>query len=118
MSRCPLSFLIAAALLWFPPLASAHAILLSSTPAVRAVVNGAHVQVKLRFNSRIDAKRSRLVLVNADGAQKTLEIGQQSSPDSLTAEVMALRKGGFILRWQVLASDGHITRGEIPFRVE
>jgi methionine-rich copper-binding protein CopC len=28
-----------------------------------------------------------------------------------------LLPGEYRLRWQVLASDGHITRGEIPFAV-
>jgi methionine-rich copper-binding protein CopC len=28
-----------------------------------------------------------------------------------------LAAGAYRLRWQVLASDGHITRGEIPFTV-
>jgi methionine-rich copper-binding protein CopC len=27
-------------------------------------------------------------------------------------------KGAYVLRWQVLATDGHITRGKVPFRVE
>jgi len=30
---------------------------------------------------------------------------------------MGLAAGAYRLRWQVLASDGHITRGEIPFTV-
>jgi methionine-rich copper-binding protein CopC len=28
-----------------------------------------------------------------------------------------LAAGGYVLRWQVLAIDGHITRGDIPFAV-
>jgi methionine-rich copper-binding protein CopC len=31
---------------------------------------------------------------------------------------MKLSAGGYTIRWQALASDGHITRGEIPFVVQ
>jgi len=71
----------------------------------------------LRFNVRIDAARSRLTLIDADGASQTLEIERQEGPDTLSAEAKGLRPGTYRLRWQVLASDGHITRGEIPFTV-
>ena len=36
--------------------------------------------------------------------------------DVLTAHA-ELAAGAYVLRWQVLAIDGHITRGEVPFRV-
>ncbi len=35
----------------------------------------------------------------------------------LRATASGLRPGTYKLRWQVLAIDGHITRGDIPFRV-
>ena len=28
-----------------------------------------------------------------------------------------MKAGDYVLRWQVLATDGHITRGELHFRV-
>jgi copper resistance protein C len=34
----------------------------------------------------------------------------------LTASV-ALTAGDYVARWQVLAVDGHITRGDVPFTV-
>jgi methionine-rich copper-binding protein CopC len=36
----------------------------------------------------------------------------------LSAKLTGLVKGAYVLRWQVLATDGHITRGKVPFRVE
>jgi methionine-rich copper-binding protein CopC len=38
-----------------------------------------------------------------------------TGPDSLAAEIEGLVPGRYRLRWQVLAVDGHITRGDIPF---
>jgi methionine-rich copper-binding protein CopC len=35
----------------------------------------------------------------------------------LQSRIQGLERGEYVLRWQVLASDGHITRGEVPFRV-
>jgi len=48
---------------------------------------------------------------------QTLKIQGQDGLDTLSAEAKGLRPGTYRLRWQVLASDGHITRGEIPFTV-
>jgi copper resistance protein C len=42
----------------------------------------------------------------------------QPLPDTLSATGHKLAKGAYVLRWQVLSSDGHITRGEVPFQVE
>ena|SRR5215472_6987334 len=112
-------FVFLAVPLWFLSVSSssAHAVLLESSPALKSSVSGPDVPLMLRFNVRIDAARSRLTLIDADGASQTLEIERQEGPDTLSAEAKGLRPGTYRLRWQVLASDGHITRGEIPFTV-
>jgi methionine-rich copper-binding protein CopC len=109
-------FAAAAALLIVAP-ASAHAVLLESSPALKSAVSGPDVPVKLRFNVRIDTLRSRLTLIHPDGSAQALEISKQTPADTLSAEATGLAAGAYRLRWQVLASDGHITRGEIPFTV-
>jgi len=95
-----------------------HAILLSAVPSAKELVNGPNVTVKLRFNSRIDAKRSRVTLVASDGQQTVLTIEEQASADSLSTVAKGLKRGSYIVLWQVLANDGHITRGEVPFQVQ
>ena len=107
---------VAAAFLIVAP-ADAHAVLLESTPSLKSAVSGPRVPIKLRFNVRIDALRSRLTLIHPDGSSQCLEISKQTPADSLLAEATGLVPGEYRLRWQVLASDGHITRGEIPFTV-
>jgi hypothetical protein len=47
-----------------------------------------------------------------------LAIEQQSSPDTLTAHAVRLVPGQYAIQWQVLATDGHVTRGQIQFRVK
>jgi methionine-rich copper-binding protein CopC len=97
--------------------AAAHAVLLESNPSLKSAVLGPDVAIKLRFNVRIDALRSRLTLIHPDGSAQTLEITKQAPADTLLADANGLAAGAYRLRWQVLASDGHITRGEIPFTV-
>jgi methionine-rich copper-binding protein CopC len=97
--------------------AAAHAILLESMPSLKSAVSGPDVPIKLRFNVRIDALRSRLTLIHPDGTAQALEISKETPADTLSAEATSLAAGAYRLRWQVLASDGHITRGEIPFTV-
>jgi methionine-rich copper-binding protein CopC len=95
----------------------AHAILLESSPSLKSTVAGPDVPIELRFNVRIDASRSRLTLILPGGASQPLEIRKQVSADMLLSEALGLQAGVYRLRWQVLASDGHITRGEILFTV-
>lgn len=97
--------------------AVAHAILLESSPAINSSVAGPVIPVKLRFNVRIDAGRSRLTLVRPDASTQSLVLNKDPTPDTLTSQAQGLSPGEYRLRWQVLASDGHITRGEIPFQV-
>lgn len=97
--------------------ASAHAILLDSTPKANGSVPSGHAQLVLRYNSKIDQARSRLALVDAGHHETTLRIDQDSGhPSELRSEV-DLKPGAYTLRWQALALDGHITRGELPFAV-
>jgi copper resistance protein C len=98
--------------------AVAHAVLLESSPSANATVAGPNVPIKLRFNVRIDAARSRLTLVKPDASTQLLAISKDASADTLISQAQALNPGEYRIRWQALASDGHITRGEIPFQVK
>ncbi|HUK53704.1 MAG TPA: copper resistance CopC family protein [Candidatus Binatia bacterium] len=104
-------FLLAAAT------ASGHAILVESNPAANSKIHGPTVAVRLKFNSRIDGSRSRLTLFRPDGTSGELKIQEQSTPDSLASEATGLKPGSHRIHWQVLAADGHITRGDISFTV-
>lgn len=105
------------AMFWMVRSAMAHAILLESSPSLNSTVAGPGIPIKLRFNVRIDATRSRLTLVKPDASTESLAISKDASADTLASQAQGLNPGGYRIRWQVLASDGHITRGEIPFQV-
>jgi methionine-rich copper-binding protein CopC len=94
----------------------AHAILVASTPPTAGHVPAGPVALTLRYNSRIDRSRSRLTLTRPDHSQAVLPIAQTGPDDTLAAET-TLAPGAYVVRWQVLAIDGHITRGDVPFSV-
>ena len=95
----------------------AHAILMDSSPKLNSTVKGPDFDINLRFNVRIDGGRSRVRLVAPDGTSSTLTIANQASPDTLQTHAAGLKPGAYKLQWQVLASDGHMSKGEIPFMV-
>lgn len=99
-----------------PALARAHAILEASDPPAGASVKAGPVDLRLRYNSRIDQGRSRLTLIRPDHSHRPIAIAPGGPPDILTSHV-ELAPGAYIIRWQVLAVDGHITRGDVPLTV-
>lgn len=104
------------------PAARAHALVTGSEPAAGSRLAAPPALAVVRFNSRIDHARSQLLLAPVrEGAggtadERRLDLAQ-SSDTELRAALPALPPGRWRLRWQVLALDGHITRGDIPFEV-
>jgi copper resistance protein C len=94
--------------------AEAHAVLVESSPPAKSEVMGGKVEFHLRYNSRIDVKRSRLSLKGPDG---TKSLAPQ--PGKTEAEVITraegLAPGRYVLYWDVLSVDGHVSRGDVPF---
>lgn len=104
-------------LLLMPALAHAHAILVASRPELGGTAPPGTMAMEFRFNSRIDRGRSRLTLTAPDASQSVLPIAADTPPDILRSTA-DLRPGDYTVRWQVLAVDGHITRGDVPFSVK
>lgn len=100
--------------------AAAHAILVASTPAIGATVPAGPLAIKLRYNSRLDLRRSRVTIAGPDDttAAKARKLPVAGTPrhDEFDAD-LAVTPGTYVIRWQALALDGHITRGEVPFTV-
>lgn len=97
-----------------PATAWAHAILDHSEPPARGKVPAGRIPFRLYFNSRIDGNRSMLTLMQQGHERVRVPIDPQDSPQLLTTTI-ELPPGAYVLRWQVLAVDGHITRGDLPF---
>jgi len=104
-------------LLLLPHAAFAHAVLVKSSPAQGATVKPGDVDITLTYNSRIDALHSSLHLIGPDGKAQTLAVDAHAGPNLLVSKAAALPSGAYKLEWQVQASDGHISRGVVAFRV-
>jgi copper resistance protein C len=116
LRRCKIWLLTLTAAMLLPGLVQAHAILEESTPVAGASVKAGPLILSFRYNSRIDRSRSRLTLIRPDRSQDTISIAPGSPPDIIAARV-SLTPGAYVVRWQVLAVDGHITRGDVPITV-
>jgi copper resistance protein C len=110
------TFLVAASCALVSVGASAHAILVDSTPKANGSVTAGHVDIVFKYNSKVDQHRSRLTLVKSDNSETTLTIATGGQANELDSGV-DLTPGTYTIRWQALALDGHITRGDVPFTV-
>ncbi len=110
----------AAAATLMSPLASAHAVLKSSTPSAGATVAAAPKEITLTFNERVEEAFSTVTL--ADGAGKALAVGKArldaANPVTLRMQVPVLHAGAYSVSWAVAGHDGHRTKGNFKFAVK
>ena len=104
-------------LLLAPVQAAAHAILEQSRPSAGSSMPAGTVEMVFTYNSRIDRARSRLTLVRPDHSQTVLQISPDGAPNIVGTIADLATPGAYVVRWQVLSVDGHITRGDVPFTV-
>jgi methionine-rich copper-binding protein CopC len=110
-------------LLVLPRAAEAHAILRRSEPAAGATVPPGPLRIHILFNSRIDHERSQILIAPArrGGGGTADEVRVELEPNLPATEMAGttqpLAPGNWRFRWQVLALDGHITRGDVLFTV-
>jgi methionine-rich copper-binding protein CopC len=111
--------LCAALLAWTSGAAWAHAIILESEPAAGAKLAEPPARIYLRFNSKLEKRLSNVRLASADGRPVPLPVvaAEGDSPDRIVLQLAKLRPGAYVIRYKVLAVDGHITEGALRFSV-
>ena len=99
--------------------ASAHSLLLASSPAANAVLTASPPAVVLRFNNRIEKRLSRVRLVDERGtvAAAPTARADDESAESFLAVVPPLAPGVWRVEWQVFSTDGHVVTGSYQFRL-
>jgi copper transport protein len=109
-----LAFALFAAL-WGADAALAHASLLGSEPADRAMVAESPQVLRLTFNEPVSPLALRLV--TADGG--VLDLADVTAADAaLTVRLPGpLPQGTHVLSWRVISADGHPVGGSIMFSV-
>jgi methionine-rich copper-binding protein CopC len=108
-----------ALLLMVPTDSWAHAYLVKSAPARRAVLSGPPPRVMLWFNERLETQFSQLSVWNTEG-QRVDGGDVQVGPDDakkLSVGIPTLPAGVYTVKFRVLSVDGHIVEAEFPFTV-
>lgn len=95
----------------------AHSVVVSSQPAAGSTITGLTCRVRIVFNNRIDASRSRIQMMDTANTATTVAVTGDDTRSSLNATFEAPRPGPWQVEWQVLSADGHIVRGRIPFTI-
>ena len=104
-----------------PVPAAAHAIVLESSPVHDATLARSPERVLLRFNSKIEKRLTRVTLAAGQSVPVPAPIAtagaDAEASDRLVIPLGPLPPGVYVLRYKVLAVDGHITEGALRFRV-
>jgi methionine-rich copper-binding protein CopC len=103
-----------------PEPARAHAIVLEASPAHDAVLAAPPTRIVLRFNSKIEHALSRVTIEAATGRPVPLPVARAAEGDAarLVVALSPLAPGTYIVRYRVLAADGHVTEGALRFTVQ
>lgn len=102
-----------------PGVASAHAILDSSTPAASTVVSQSPAEIRLDFNEDIEGTLLNIRLFDAE--QKEIDVEDAGllpqDPSIVIASIPNLADGVYVVVWRVVSADGHPVSGAFPFEV-
>lgn len=98
--------------------AAAHPALVSSDPVAGYALEDAPAQVLLRFSEPVQPAARPLRLVRDDGTAVRLLVTQEDGGAVLRGAVdEELDTGRYAARYDVVASDGDVVRGEVAFTV-
>lgn len=105
--------------LFLPPGAEAHALLIRTSPPKRAVLREAPKQVELWFNERLEPAFASVTLSEATGAAVPTKAAVVEGQDRkrLRLDLPRLPAGTYTVRFRVLSVDGHIAEGSFSFTV-
>jgi methionine-rich copper-binding protein CopC len=110
----------AALFLFIPAIALAHASLVRSVPANRAVLFQSPPRLQLWFNERLEPRYSSLSL--SDSAGRKLNLGNVAvdpkDPKQISTSLQPLSPGKYVVAYRVLSVDGHIVQDQFSFTVK
>ena len=105
---------------WAVPAASAHALLVRSTPAANAVLAQPPVQVEIFFSEPLEEQLSSIRVFDSNNL--SVDAGDvrvdPADPTRLTVTLHSISDGVYTVTWKVVSSiDGHQTTGSFPFAI-
>jgi methionine-rich copper-binding protein CopC len=100
--------------------ASAHATLVSSTPAANSAAASGVQQVRLKFSEPIEIKLSKVSIKGPRGVVATSTMALDPSDKTVLVLSFAapLSPGQYTVDWQAVAADTHRTHGTFSFTVQ
>jgi methionine-rich copper-binding protein CopC len=114
-----LVFVAIATLLLEPVAAWAHAKLVKSEPAQRAVLTKPPSQLRLWFNERLEPAFCIATVLDASGntVTSTQAAVSTTDPKLLVLPLPRLAKGAYTVQFQVLSVDGHTVKAGFRFEI-
>lgn len=97
--------------------ALAHAIVVESALDGGTLAAGRAQDVEVRFNVAIEADFLEAAVEGPAGPAGPVEARQGERPDTMVVRLPALSPGSYLLRYKVLAADGHLSEGALRFTV-
>ena len=109
-----------------PTVGSAHARLVSASPADGADLTAAPRQLALCFSELLESQFDVIELgleppAGQPSSRALTPIAAAIDPHDgacLTAVLPPLAPGAYVVRWRVVSRDGHATRGRLHFHVK
>lgn len=102
----------------FAGTASAHAVLVSSSPAPSAVLDDSPMEILLTFDESVDLVADSIRLVDAAGAGVDVDAaGHPQGPATIGVSVPALADGTYVVAWAAISADSHPISGAFTFSV-
>jgi copper transport protein len=101
--------------------AAAHSILKSSQPKAGSVVEETPTHVELVFSEPVELAFGAIQITGPDGQR--YDSGEAEHPEGQEDIVMValsdqLPNGGYLVRWRIIAADGHPRAGKFRFRLD
>lgn len=111
---------LALLLLLAPSTLLAHAYLVKSSPAQRAVLHRAPAKIQLWFSEPLEPRYSTLTVTDSNGWRVDSGITEISAddPKHLSATLSDLPPGRYFVKYRVLSIDGHIVEDRFSFTVK
>jgi copper transport protein len=115
--RAGLLVVAAAGALALPAAASAHATLMHTVPSYKERVERSPHLVRLVFSEAIDPVALSVRVYTARGRVVSEPAHTLPGTQAVEASLRHVGRGGYTVRWHVLANDGHVTAGVFTFGV-
>ena len=107
------------ALAFIPGIASAHAILESSSPEASTLLASSPTEIRLDFDEQVEATLGDVRIYDSEQREVSKSNTERSASDTsvVTAEVPTLKNGVYVVVWRVVSADGHPVTGAFPFEI-